>query len=116
MAGARERLASARDQLASGHPETALSTSYYAMLYAARAALSEEDRYSRTHRGTWGLVRELFVLDGRFPADLLKAAQQAQERREDTDYDAKPISMEEAEATLEAADRLVAAVDELYGR
>lgn len=116
MAGARERLASARDLLTSGHPETALSTAYYAMLYAARAALSEEDRYSRTHRGTWGLFRELFVLDGRLPAGLLKAAQQAQERREDTDYDAKPIAMEEAEATLAAADRLVGAVDELYGR
>ncbi len=116
MDGARERLASARDQLVSRHPETALSTAYYAMLYAARAALSEEDRYSRTHRGTWGLFRELFVLDGRLPAGLLEAAQEAQKRREDTDYDAKPISMEEAEATLEVAERLVAAVDALFGR
>ncbi len=115
MAGTRERLASARDQLASGHPETALAAAYYAMLCAARAALSEEDRYSRTHRGTWALLRELFVLDGRLSTALLEAAQRIQKRREDTDYDAVPISMPEAEAALEAAERLVAAIDDLFG-
>jgi hypothetical protein len=28
-----------------------------AMLYAARAALSEGDEHARTHRGTWNLFR-----------------------------------------------------------
>ena len=84
------------------------------MVYAARAALSEEDRYSRNHRGTWALVRELFVIDDRIESDLVAAAQQAQERREATDYDAVRIDMTEAEDTLAAAERLVAAVDELF--
>jgi hypothetical protein len=37
------------------------STAYYAMLYAARAALREERRVARKHGGTWQLMRELFV-------------------------------------------------------
>lgn len=46
MAGARERLASARLALDAD--------------YAARAALSEDDRYAKTHSGTWSLFREVF--------------------------------------------------------
>jgi hypothetical protein len=30
-----------------------VSDAYCAVLYAARAALSERDRHSKTHRGTW---------------------------------------------------------------
>src|SRR3954451_16725309 len=48
--------------LAGGHAATAVSTAYYAMLYAARAALSERDRHARSHAGTWGLFREEFAL------------------------------------------------------
>ena len=40
MAAARERLAGARDALVAGHPGLFVSAAYYAMLYAARAALS----------------------------------------------------------------------------
>lgn len=39
---APSRLAAARDSLDAGHPDEAIRLSYYAMLYAARAALSEE--------------------------------------------------------------------------
>ena len=37
LARAREGVASAQLQLAGGHAATAVSTTYYAMLYAARA-------------------------------------------------------------------------------
>ena len=40
MDQARDRAATAREILASGHLEAAVSAAYYAMLYAARAALS----------------------------------------------------------------------------
>ena len=57
-------MASAQLQPAGGHAATAVSTACYAMLYAARAALSERDRHARSHAGTWGLFREEFVLTG----------------------------------------------------
>ena len=44
MAVARERAALAATALGAGSPGGAVSAAYYAMLYAARAALSEEDR------------------------------------------------------------------------
>jgi uncharacterized protein (UPF0332 family) len=53
-----------------------VSAAYYAMLYAARAALSEQDRYAKTHSGTWTLFRETFVRDGRFDPALARAADQ----------------------------------------
>jgi uncharacterized protein (UPF0332 family) len=45
--------AAARALVDAGHAATAVSTAYYAMLYAARAALSERDVNARTHAGTW---------------------------------------------------------------
>jgi uncharacterized protein (UPF0332 family) len=55
MDQARDRAEIARMLVASGRLEGAVSAAYYAMLYAARAALSERDEYARTHRGAWHL-------------------------------------------------------------
>jgi uncharacterized protein (UPF0332 family) len=53
LARARDGVAAARALVDAGHAATAVSTAYYAMLYAARAALSERDVNARTHAGTW---------------------------------------------------------------
>jgi hypothetical protein len=63
------------------------------MLYAARAALSEEERNARTHGGTWQLFRETFVDTGRFEGELAAAAQATQPLREGADYDARRSSL-----------------------
>ena len=68
MDQARDRAVIARVLLAAGHPEGAVSAAYYAMLYAARAALSEGDEYARTHGGTWHLFFERYVTTGAFVA------------------------------------------------
>lgn len=47
LGAARRRLASADSALAQD-PSTALSAAYYAMLYGARAVLSEQDTSART--------------------------------------------------------------------
>jgi uncharacterized protein (UPF0332 family) len=57
LARARDGVASAQLLLSGGHGATAVSAAYYAMLYAARAALSERDRNARSHAGTWRLFR-----------------------------------------------------------
>jgi uncharacterized protein (UPF0332 family) len=115
MDQAADRLGAATLALEGGFFPTALSTAYYAMLYAARAALSEEDRYARTHKGTWDLFQNTFVDAGRFDQSLLSAARRKQEPRERADYDARRFSREEAAETVELAERFLAGVTELIG-
>jgi uncharacterized protein (UPF0332 family) len=96
-----------------GHAAVAVSTAYYAMLYAARAALSERDRHARSHTGTWAMFREEFVLTGEFDEELAQAAQRAQARREASDYAAESFELSEAQRIGATAERFVAAVEAL---
>jgi uncharacterized protein (UPF0332 family) len=113
MVSARERLAGARDALAAGHPALAVSSAYYAALYAARAALSEEDLYAKTHRGVWTLFAEAFVSSRRLDSGLAAAARQLQDVREGADYEAREPSAQDAADAIADAERFVDAVDAL---
>jgi uncharacterized protein (UPF0332 family) len=97
MAQAQEKLAAGRDLLSGRFPGQSVSLAYYAMLYAARAALSESDRPAKTHRGTWNLFQEAYVDSGRFDQELLRQARASQCAREATDYDAGQVSSEQME-------------------
>jgi uncharacterized protein (UPF0332 family) len=112
---ARQGVASARVLVEAGQPATAVSTAYYAMLYAARAALSERDRSARSHAGIWGLFREEFVLAGEFDESLAQAGQRAQARREASDYAAEAFELAEARALVATSERFVAEVERLTG-
>lgn len=107
---ARERLAAAREALDSGHSTVAVSVAYYAMLNAARAALSEDDEGARTHRGTWNRFRILYVTTDAFDAALFTLAQHAQVAREGGDYEAVTPSAEETQRYVEGAADFVSAV------
>ncbi len=107
---ARDRLDAARRELAADKPSVTVSLAYYAMLYAARAALSEEGRYARTHAGTWILFGELFVAGDRVDRELASAARKTQELRERSDYEARRPELEEASAVVDLAERFVEAV------
>jgi uncharacterized protein (UPF0332 family) len=111
LARAHEGLASARTLVDGGHAAVAVSTAYYAMLNAARAALSERGREARSHRGIWNVFREELVLRAGFDADLFAAAQAAQPRREASDYGAETFEIAEARELLSTAERFVAAVE-----
>lgn len=113
MAMARDRARTARAALAAGSPSSATSLAYFAMLYAARAALSEEDRNARTHGGTWQLFRETFVDTGRFESELAASARATQPLREGADYDARGVSDDEAERVCALTERFLAAVADL---
>jgi uncharacterized protein (UPF0332 family) len=115
MGSARERLQLARTALDAGFPSGAVSTAYYAALYAARAALSEEDSYAKTHRGVWHLFGELFVSTGRFDSKLLAEMRRVQELREAADYDARELTRDQAEDIVTEAERFVAAVAAMLG-
>jgi hypothetical protein len=64
--GSRARGERPHDESDAGHATTAICTAYYAMLYGARAALSERDRHARSHAGPWALFREELVLARQF--------------------------------------------------
>lgn len=115
LAKSRKNLRAARLMLENDLPGIAVSPAYYSMLYAARAALSEEDLFARTHQGTWHLVHETFVTTGRLDPDLHSRAQQAQKQREGSDYEAKSYPVETASATVDAAERFLAAVVAMLG-
>jgi len=84
---ARRRLDLAEAAL-QADPAGAVSAAYYAMLYAARALLSEQDVYVKTHAGTWHLLRRRFVLTGQIDASLVSRVQGVQRQRERADYEA----------------------------
>ena len=96
-------------------PSTALSAAYYAMLYGAKAALSEKDTSARTHRGTWHEFRRAFVESGRIDAELAAEVQRIQPEREQADYDAWAAPATEARRVIELAHRFLEAIDEILG-
>jgi len=110
---ARDRLAMAREVLAAGHREGAVSAAYYSMLYAARATLSEDDENARTHRGMWNLFRMKYVTTDAFDATLFTTAQHAQVAREGGDYSAVAPSEEEADRYVQGAADFLAAVEQM---
>jgi len=107
---ARRRLAGARAAV-DVDPSFALAGAYYAMLNAAHGALSEEDVHSRTHRGTWHLLRERFGETGRLPLELVARVQAVQLEREDADYQAWLAPREEAERVIALATEFLAVVE-----
>jgi uncharacterized protein (UPF0332 family) len=113
MQAARRRLAAA-DAAVEYDPATALSAAYYAMLYSARAALSERDTSAKTHRGTWHEFRIAFVETGRIDGGLAAEVQRLQPEREQADYDAWAAPAEEARRAIELAGRFLAAVEALF--
>jgi uncharacterized protein (UPF0332 family) len=113
MAEARQRLEAAHALLERRLLGAAVSDAYYAILYAARAALSEREQNAKTHRGTWSLFHEEFVAGGPFDADLAREARATQEPREGVDYAAARVSLEEAERIVDVAERFVSAVASL---
>jgi uncharacterized protein (UPF0332 family) len=106
---ARRRVAGA-ESLIDVDPAGALSLAYYAMLYAARAALSERETYAKTHAGTWHEFRQAFVEPGLIDANLVTEVQKVQPEREAADYEAWLAPEEEARRVIELASTFLAAV------
>jgi uncharacterized protein (UPF0332 family) len=113
MDQARDRVALARIAFASGHLEGAVSAAYYAMLYAARAALSERDEYARSHSGTWHLFHDRYVTTGAFDQHLHALAQRAQKIRQEGDYEAVTPDRAEAEGFVNGAADFIVAIERM---
>jgi uncharacterized protein (UPF0332 family) len=112
LEAARRRI-NAASALVEHDPSAALSAAYYAMLYAARAALSERDLTARTHRGVWHELRRAFVETGELDPELAAAVQKIQPEREQADYDAWFAPESDATNAVSLAQRFIAAVEDL---
>lgn len=113
MAEARDRLEVARQVIKSGHPGSVVNAAYYAMLNAARAALSERGEHAKTHSGTWTLFSATFVATDEFDRNLSVLARKAKDAREKGDYEAAPPSAREAAEFVAGAADFIAAVEKM---
>lgn len=106
-------LRAAQVLLEAGLPQNAVGEAYYAAYWAARAALSEEDREARRHSGTWSLFDQYFTRTGRFPRDLRSAARGLEDLRNQSDYRINGADHEQAQRAVVTANEFVTAVREM---
>jgi uncharacterized protein (UPF0332 family) len=93
--------------------DDAISRAYYAMFYAAKAALLSEGLDLRKHSSVVAKFRELFVITGRIEADYLRYLGRAQSARERSDYAPFiPASREDAIEILATAETFIARMKE----
>lgn len=81
-------LTATHDLIRQGHFEIAASRAYYAVFYAAEAALLEEGLEFSSHGAVQGAFGECFVKNGRLDPKLHRYLLDAFRARQSADYDA----------------------------
>ncbi len=108
---AQENLAAAQTLMDKAHFEVAASRSYYAMFYAAEAALLEEGMEFSSHGAVHGAFGERLTKSGRLEAKLHRYLLDAFRARHAADYDApSDISEEDAKTLVERAEEFILAL------
>ena len=114
MAMAEDKLAAAKKVFQAGLNNETASISYYAMFYAARAALLTKGLYLIKHSAAKDKFGEYFIATGKVESkfgDYLKSGKIARERSDYKPYN--PITHQEAQQALSSAEAFVAKVKEL---
>ena len=110
LAKADESLDVARTLCADGHHSFAASRAYYAMFYAAEAALLRRDMSYSKHTAVLANFNREYVKTGVFPAEMFKSLQLGFDLRSQGDYSILPVPRERAEGLLERAAGFLEAV------
>ncbi|MCC6499504.1 MAG: HEPN domain-containing protein [Anaerolineales bacterium] len=111
---AESKLDDARRIFEIGLYNDAVSRAYYAMFYAAKAALLSEGLDLRRHSSAVTKFRELFVITGRVDAEYLRYLGRAQSARERSDYAPfATLNKEGAEEIFNAASAFIGKIKEL---
>jgi uncharacterized protein (UPF0332 family)/predicted nucleotidyltransferase len=109
---ARNNLDGARRDFEAGDYNRAVSGAYYAMLYAARAALNEAGKAPKSHQGVQHQLWETYVKDGPLDATYHSLLSEAGGERLDADHELAPsFSAEEAEQWIARAEDFVDTVE-----
>ena len=94
--------------------DDAISRAYYAMFYAAKAALLSKGVDLKRHSASIAKFRELFVVPGLVDTEYLRHLGQAQTARERSDYAPfAPVTREGAKEILQAAESFISKVNEI---
>jgi uncharacterized protein (UPF0332 family) len=113
----QQYLRSAAVLLEVGDYDSCASRAYFAMFYAAQAALLTTGTPVKSRQSVRAAFADRFVKNGRFPrraADVLHEAYQTQET---ADYAQRPVVAEdEAERTLGEAEAFIGSIDTLVQR
>lgn len=113
---AENKLDHARRIFEIGLYDDAVSRAYYAMFYAAKAALLAEGIDLRRHSSAVTKFRELFVITGRVDTEYLRYLGRAQSARERSDYAPfVPLSREGTEEILNTAGEFIVKIKEILG-
>lgn len=107
---AEESLDVARSLSADGHYGFAASRAYYAMFYAAEAALLRKGLSFSKHTAVIAGFSRTFVKPGVFRPEMFKSLRLGFDLRSQGDYSILPIPRERAEGLLEKAAAFLAAV------
>jgi uncharacterized protein (UPF0332 family) len=100
---AKRYLKSAEILLEDGDFESSTSRTYYAMFYAAEAALLTKEMAFSSHKGVISAFGEHFIKTGILPKEMGRELNRAFEKRQIGDYEYTfVISKEEAEADEDA--------------
>ena len=104
---ADESLDVARSLIADDHNAFAASRAYYAMFYAAEAALLKKGLSFSKHTAVMAEFNRVFVKEGVFAPEMFKALQLGFDMRSQGDYSILPVPRERAEGLLEKAREFV---------
>jgi uncharacterized protein (UPF0332 family) len=110
MIRAKRSLRSAGNLLDDGDHDFAMSRAYYAMFYAASAALLSRDVERSRHSGVIAAFGQHLVKSGRFTAEHQQSLQAAFADRSEGEYAGAFPSREAVERRLEEAREFVEAV------
>jgi uncharacterized protein (UPF0332 family) len=105
---AKRYLKSAEILLEDGDFESSTSRTYYAMFYAAEAALLTKEMAFSSHKGVISAFGEHFIKTGILPKEMGRELNRAFEKRQIGDYEYTfVISKEEAEQLLRSGKEFV---------
>lgn len=110
MNRAKRSLRSAHNLLEDGDHDFAIARAYYAMFYAAKAALLSRDIARSKHSGVIAAFGEAFVKTGVLPEKHQKALQVGFRQRSESDYAGAFPSREHVDQRLAEAHEFVEAV------
>jgi uncharacterized protein (UPF0332 family) len=113
MKEAWERLEAAEYLFKGGYYKDSVSRSYYSMFFAARALLSLNNVYPKTHKGVISSFGLEYVKDGFIEEMHGRAIRDAKDIREEADYGiGLPMKKDEAHKVLDDAKKFVETVEE----
>jgi uncharacterized protein (UPF0332 family) len=112
MRRAERSLRSARNLLDDGDHDFAISRAYYAMFYAATAALLSQNIKRSKHSGVIAAFAQHLVKSGHFTPECHRVLQAAFQDRSEGDYAGVFPSREAVEVRLKEAGEFVGAVTE----